>query len=364
MGVSSCPAEKKIGITRAHLEEDTGKINHIGGGGRIHDAEYSLIDYNRAGIPLLEIVSEPEISSAEEARQYVSELRAILLATEVSDGKMEEGSMRVDVNISVKPKGSKDLGVRSEIKNVNSLKSLSRAVEYEVNRHINLIESGKKILQETRHFNEATGETRSLRSKEDDMDYRYFAEPDLVPLDPDPLWIEEIKSQLSLLPKERRNKLKELSKAQDSVVALLVIRGIDDLVNDTILKGGNPEQVVKLAEQNLAEGAGKLTPELFIEVINEKLSSTQLKTVLTEVVATGKSPKEIVEELGIEAVDENELESLVDQLIAENPDEWERYKQGDKKIEGFFVGKMMKATQGKADGKVVADLLSSKSANS
>lgn len=358
------PSGKTIGITRSHLEEDTGKINHVGGGGRIHDAKYSLIDYNRAGVPLLEIVSEPEIASADEAKEYVTELRAILVAMGASDGKMEEGSLRVDTNISVRPKGSNELGTRSEIKNVNSLRSLARAVEFEFVRHIGMIKAGEKIPQETRHFNEETGETHSLRSKEEEMDYRYFPEPDLVPVDPDPAWIEEIRSNLPMLPNERRARLKELSGAQDSVIALFVTRGIDDLVDATIQAGADPKTVVKLAEQNLADGAGKLTPELFLATIDMQeageLSSTQLKAVLAEVIAGGKAPQEVADGLGIEAMQADETEGLVDQLIAENPDEWERYKQGDEKLEGFFVGQMMKLTAGKADGKVVAELLSQK----
>ncbi len=358
---------KKIGITRAHLEEDTGKITHIGGGGRIHDAKYCLIDYNRAGVPLLEIVSEPEISSGEEAREYVKELRAILVAVEASDGKMEEGSLRVDTNISVRKKGEVELGVRTEIKNVNSLRSLLRAVEFETKRHISAIQAGEELRQETRHFNEDTGETHPLRSKEDDMDYRYFPEPDLVPLDPDEKWVEEIREQMPALPTEKRVRLKEASGADDSVIALLVSRGVDDLVDATIQAGADAAQTIKLAEQNLSDGAGKLEADAFLKVVNMlqagELSATQVKAVLTEVIENGVDPKQVAESMGFEAMDEGELEGLVEQVISQNPDEWERYKGGDQKLVGFFVGQMMKLTQGKADGKVVTAMLSKKAAN-
>lgn len=360
-GSLKLPSGKVINITRSHLEEDTGKITHIGGGGRIHDAQHSLIDYNRAGVPLLEIVSEPELASAEEAKEYVSELRAILVAVGATDGKMEEGSLRVDTNISVRPKGSKELGIRSEIKNVNSLKSLARAVEFEVKRHIKLVKAGERVPQETRHFNEDTGETHSLRSKEDEMDYRYFPEPDLVPIDPDPAWIEEIRQNLPMLPAQRRTRLKEISGAEESVISLFVTRGIDDFVIETITAGADSTTVVKLAEQNLAEGTGKLTPELFLGAITMheagELSSTHLKAVLAEIISSGKNPKDAAVGLGIEAMAADEMEGLVEKIIADNPDEWERYKQGDEKLEGFFVGQMMKLTQGKADGKVVVELL-------
>ena len=177
------PNGRRIGIVRAHLEEDTGKTTHVGGGGRIHDAAHSLVDYNRAGVPLVEIVSAPDLRSAEEARAYVEELRAILVATGASDGKMEEGSLRVDANVSVRPAGSTRLGTRCEIKNLNSLRSLGRAIDYEAARQIEVIESGGEVVQETRHWDEASGRTGSMRSKEEAYDYRYFPEPDLVPVE-------------------------------------------------------------------------------------------------------------------------------------------------------------------------------------
>ena len=184
------PSGKRIGVIRAHMEEDTGKTTHVGGGGRIHEASHSLVDYNRAGVPLVEIVSAPDMRSAEEARDYVEELRAVLIATGASDGKMEEGSLRVDCNVSVRREGSTELGTRCEIKNMNSLRSLAHAVDYEAARQAELLASGGVVAQETRHWDEADGSTHSMRSKEEAFDYRYFPEPDLVALDPGPEWVE------------------------------------------------------------------------------------------------------------------------------------------------------------------------------
>src|SRR4051795_9795184 len=199
----------RVGITRAHLEEDTGKTSHMGGdaGGRIHGSEYSLVDYNRAGIPLLEVVSEPDIRSVDQAREYVGELRAILVATGVSDAKMEEGSMRVDANVSVRRPGETAFGTRCEIKNLNSVRSLGRAIEYEARRQIDLLEAGERVRQETRHWDEGDGRTHTLRTKEDADDYRYFPEPDLVPVEPDQEWPTRVRQAMPLLPAERRERL-------------------------------------------------------------------------------------------------------------------------------------------------------------
>ncbi len=194
-GSIELPDGTVAGIERAHLEEDTGKTTHVGGGGRIHDALHSLVDYNRAGVPLLEIVGRPDLRSGEQARAYVAELRSILVAVGASDGKMEEGSLRVDCNVSVRPRGSDELGTRCEIKNINSLRSLGRAIDYESARQVDLIAEGERIEQQTRHWNEDDGRTHKLRSKEGSDDYRYFPEPDLVALDPGPEWIERVRSE-------------------------------------------------------------------------------------------------------------------------------------------------------------------------
>ncbi len=194
----------RVGVTRAHMEEDTGKLTHVGASGRINAAQHALVDYNRSGVPLVEIVSEPDMRSSAQARAYASELRGILVATGASDGRMEEGSMRVDANVSVRPAGSSEFGTRCEIKNLNSLRSLGRAIDYEVARQIALLESGGAVAQETRHWDESAGRTEALRSKEEANDYRYFPEPDLVPLAPDAPWRDRVRGSLGPMPADRR----------------------------------------------------------------------------------------------------------------------------------------------------------------
>jgi aspartyl-tRNA(Asn)/glutamyl-tRNA(Gln) amidotransferase subunit B len=359
------PSGKRIGIERAHLEEDTGKTTHVGGGGRIHEAGYSLVDYNRAGVPLIEIVGHPELRSAEEARQYVAELRSILVAVGASDGKMEEGSLRVDCNVSVRPAGSDQLGTRCEIKNVNSLRSMGRAIEYESRRQIDLLTSGQAIEQQTRHWNEDDGRTHALRSKEEDYDYRYFPEPDLLPLDPSSDWVEEIRRALPLLPRDRRLRLAEAAPSADADhVALAVERSMDELATDAIAQGAAAERVMTHIVHNLAEGVGRLEPDALAGLTGMEdrgeLTATQAKKVLAVLVDSGGAPQEAAQALGFEAMDIGELEALVDSLIAENPDEWSRFCEGDAKLTGFFVGQVMKATQGRADGKAVTQLLNSR----
>jgi aspartyl-tRNA(Asn)/glutamyl-tRNA(Gln) amidotransferase subunit B len=352
-----------VGIERAHIEEDTGKSTHVGGGGRIHDAGYSLVDYNRAGVPLLEIVSKPDLRTGDDARAYVSELRAILLATEASDAKMEEGSLRVDANVSVRHPGD-PFGTRCEIKNLNSLRSLGRAIEYEARRQIALIESGAEVRQETRHWNEDEGRTGTLRSKEEAEDYRYFPEPDLVPLDPGDEWIARIDSELPVLPAERRAALAGAAGVAPSVaaVAIAVERRLDGLALAAIAAGGEPARVLTHVEHNLAvDGAERLDPAALAALVSMEtageLTATQAKDVLAEMVATGDDPAAIAEAKGYEAMGADQLAAAVDQVIAANPDQWTRFLEGEGKLMGFFVGEVMRATRGQADGKAVTALL-------
>jgi aspartyl-tRNA(Asn)/glutamyl-tRNA(Gln) amidotransferase subunit B len=370
------PDGTRLGIERAHIEEDTGKNTHVSagaGGGRIHGAEYSLIDYNRAGVPLVEIVGRPDIRSAEHARQYVDELRAILLATGVSDAKMEEGSMRVDANVSVRPAGSPTLGKRCEVKNLNSLRSLGRAIEYEARRQVDLLESGEKVKQETRHWDEEAGRTRSGRSKEEAEDYRYFQEPDLVPLEPDEAWIARIDSSMPVLPAARRERLAAAAGVEPSAVALHVARGLDELALAAIAAGGDGGRVLNHIEHNLAvSGAESLDPAnlaALVRLENEgALSATQAKTVLADMVATGRDPATIAAERGFEAMDTGALEAVVDEVIAAHASEWQAFVVADekklKKMRGFFTGQIMQATRGQADGKAVAALLEQRRASS
>ena len=358
------PDGTRVGIERAHMEEDTGKTTHVGGGGRIHEAEYSLVDYNRAGVPLVEIVSRPDISSAEQARSYVTELRAILVATGASDGKMEEGSLRVDANVSVRPAGREALGTRCEIKNLNSLRSLGRAIDYEADRQAQLLEAGERVVQETRHWNEDQGRTVAGRSKEEAYVYRYFPEPDLVPVAPDPEWQERARSSLPPLPAARRERLARAAGLEPAAVATVVELDLDTLVLAAISAGADPTRAVNRAANEVAaelEGARRLDPAAFTKLLlledGGQLTATQAKQVLATLLADGGDPEEIARARGFEAMDADALAAVVDDLIASHPGEWERFRAGDRKVTGFFVGQVMKATQGKADGKVVNALL-------
>ena len=356
---------RQVGIERAHLEEDTGKSTHVGGGGRIHEAGHSLVDYNRAGVPLIEIVGAPDLRSAEDARAYVSELRSILVAIGASDGKMEEGSMRVDCNVSVRPMGDPELGTRCEVKNINSLRSLGRAIVYESRRQVDLITSGDRVEQQTRHWNEDEGRTHKLRSKEEAYDYRYFPEPDLVPLDPSAEWIESVRSALPVLPRERRHRLADAAGVDTATASLTVERGMDDLAVEAIAAGADPGRVLVHVENNLADGSGLLTAASFASLVDMEVSgdltATQTKTVLAALVADGGEPAEVAAGMGFEAMDDGALEAIVDGLIAEYDEDWAAFTSGDdkerKKKSGFFVGQIMKATNGQADGRAVNELL-------
>jgi aspartyl-tRNA(Asn)/glutamyl-tRNA(Gln) amidotransferase subunit B len=363
------PGGKRIGVERAHLEEDTGKSTHIGGtGGRIHGSDYSLIDFNRAGVPLVEIVGRPDIASPDEARQYVTELRQILVAVGASDAKMEEGSMRCDANVSVR-KAGQPLGTRCEIKNVNSVRSLGRAIEYEARRQIALIDSGERVRQETRHWDETDGRTHTLRTKEDADDYRYFLEPDLVPLAPETSWIEAVKAALPMLPRERRARLASSTGAPADGEAVMVVveRGQDDYVLDVASHGADAARaLVHVKEAYAEQGASPTVPAADLAAMitmetSGKLTSTQAKQVLAEIVAHGGGDAErIAAAKGFEAMDTSALEAMVDEVIAAQADAWAKYCAGEEKAMGALVGSIMKISKGKADGKAVTALLQSK----
>jgi aspartyl-tRNA(Asn)/glutamyl-tRNA(Gln) amidotransferase subunit B len=360
-GVLELADGTRIGIERAHMEEDTGKSTHVGGGGRIHEADHSLVDYNRAGVPLVEIVSRPDLRSAEAARAYVNELRAVLLATGASDARMEEGSMRVDANISVRPAGFSTLGTRCEVKNLNSTRSVGRAIDYEAHRQIALLEEGEQVVQQTRHWDEAEGRTHPLRSKEEAYDYRYFPEPDLVPLAPDDAWQARVSAAMPALPASRRHRLTEATGSAPPAVAVVVERGLDDLVLDALAAGGDANRLVVHAEHDLAGGTGALDVAAFAGLTRLEadgaLTATQAKVVLAELVAHGGDPATVATALGYEAMAGDELAAAVGEAIAANPDAWARYLAGDAKVTGFFVGQVMRATKGQADGKAVTALL-------
>ena len=361
-GSLNLPNGTRIGIERAHLEEDAGKTTHLGGeDGRIHGADQALVDYNRAGVPLLEIVSQPDIRSAEDARAYVEELRAILIAVQASEARLEEGSMRVDANVSVRPAGSQELRTRCEIKNLNSLRSLQRAVSYEAQRHIGLYEAGAEPSQETRHWSE-DGRTHTLRSKEEANDYRYFPEPDLVLLNPDAAWIKEIADTMPELPAQKRDRLIDVASVDLETAATIVNRGMSQLLISAVDEGADPRRAVTHIIQNLAiDGAEDLDPTHFVELVQMEesgdLTATQTKQVLGEMVTTGLDPGAIAQNLGFESMESEQLDALVDAAIEENSEAWEKFCEGEDKVQGVFVGAVMKASKGQADGKAVAAIL-------
>jgi aspartyl-tRNA(Asn)/glutamyl-tRNA(Gln) amidotransferase subunit B len=357
----------RVGVTRAHMEEDTGKLTHIGGSGRINAAHHALVDYNRAGVPLVEIVSEPDLRTSVQARAYASELRGILVATGASDGRMEEGSMRVDANVSVRPAGTTEFGTRCEIKNLNSLRSLGRAIEYEATRQIALIDNGETVTLETRHWDEAAGRTSSMRSKEEANDYRYFPEPDLVPLAPDAAWRERVGAGLGPMPADRRADLvsslgASASAAEQDQIRAVVDLGLDALVMAAVAAGAPAALALARASNEVAaeSDAGlALPPESFAALVSLEgsggLSATQSKAVLGALLANGGGdPAAVAQEMGFEALGADTLGAAVADAVAAHPDEWTRYIEGEDKMQGFFTGQIMKATKGKADGKAVA----------
>jgi aspartyl-tRNA(Asn)/glutamyl-tRNA(Gln) amidotransferase subunit B len=365
-----------IGITRAHLEEDTGKSVHVGGGGRIHDAEYSLVDYNRAGVPLMEIVSEPDMRSADQARRYVEELRSTLSAIGVSDVKMEEGSLRIDANVSVRPLGAAEFGTRAEIKNVNSLRSLARAIEYERERQIGLLEAGDRVVQETRHWDEEGGRTRPGRSKEEPDDYRYFPEPDLVPIAPDAALRELVRTTMPELPAARRARLIEEWGITEHDAGVLVGAGLAEYAERAVVAldgGGTAKDVVNWTTNDVLAYVNEsglspalLTPEMLAELVGlvagGTISRNQARDVLQESLREEKWPKTIVEERGVAQVsDEAALAQLVDEVLAKNVAIVEEYKAGDekakKKKRGFLFGEVMAASNRQGNPQVFAKLL-------
>ncbi|MFP5578895.1 MAG: Asp-tRNA(Asn)/Glu-tRNA(Gln) amidotransferase subunit GatB [Acidimicrobiia bacterium] len=357
------PDGTRIGIERAHIEEDTGKSTHVGGGGRIHDAAYSLVDYNRCGVPLVEIVSRPDFRTSEQAKAYVNELRAILVATGVSDAKMEEGSLRVDANVSVHQPDT-PFGTRCEIKNINSVRSLGRAIEYEARRQVDLLESGERVIQQTRHWNEDEGRTHMLRSKEEAEDYRYFPEPDLVPMVPAPSHIDAIDAALPELPAERRRTLADASGRElpDESVTIVVDRDLDELATAAIAAGADPDRTLTHLQHDLdPTHVGNVTAEGLAALVRLEtsgaLTASQAKQVVAEMGQTGKAPDLIAAERGFEAMDTGALEPVVDEAIAANADAWAKYCAGEQKAQGAIVGHVMKATKGQADGKAVARIL-------
>jgi aspartyl-tRNA(Asn)/glutamyl-tRNA(Gln) amidotransferase subunit B len=368
---------RRVGITRVHLEEDTGKTLHVGATGRIHGAEYSLVDYNRAGIPLVEIVSEPDMRSADEARAYAEELRAVLASLGVSDVKLEEGSMRFDVNISIRPVGHAEFGTKVELKNLNSLRSLYRAVGYEAERQRRVLAEGGSLAQETRHWDEGAGRTEPMRSKEYATDYRYFPEPDLVPIEATAAWVEEIRRALPELPAERRRRLAEATGLGAKEVGWLVrdpevLAYFERVVAGAGGKAARDPRVVAswvmgelqrgLHEFGRTMADNPVGPERLGELLDlvaaGTVSATAAKDVLTELFTSEAAPSTVVERKGLAQIsDAAALEAVVERVVAGNPELAAKYRGGKEGVLGALVGQVMRETKGRANPKLVSDLL-------
>ena len=365
----------RVRINRVHMEEDTGKMIHVGGGGRIKDADHSLLDFNRSGVPLVEVVTEPDLSTPRQARAFAQELQTIVLAMGVSDAKLEEGSMRFDGNVSVRPKGTLELGTKVEVKNMNSFRSLERALSYEIERQTAALEAGRPILQETRHWDEGAGETGGMRSKEESSDYRYFPEPDLVPIEINDVRRETIRQALPELPAARRLRWVALG-IDPASIAVLVSGGSElaGVFDRAVAAGADPKTVTNwvtgevaayLRRESVDFGATPLTGEHLYELERlyaaGELSSTAAKQVLVGVLAGEGSPAEVAEGRDlIQISDTGALETEIDRVLDEHPEAYQRLKEGDPKVIGFLVGQVMKVTAGKADPKVVSTMLREK----
>lgn len=361
---------KRIGITRAHLEEDAGKLVHAGANG-IAGSTYSLVDLNRAGTPLLEIVSEPDMRSSEEAKNYMEELRNIVRYIGVCDGNLEEGSMRCDANISIMPKGSKEFGTRAEIKNVNSFATLQRAIEYEIERQIEIVEEGGEVVQETRLWDDASRETRSMRGKEDAHDYRYFPEPDLMPLEISREWVEEIRAKMPELPNQKRKRYQEIGLSEYDASVIVEQMGLALFFDKVLELGANPKTAVNfimgeiaayLKEEHIEITDTKLTPDNLAELISliEKgtISNNIGKQIIIEMMKDGTKASVIVEKKGLSQIsDEGAIKELVQKVVDAHPNEVEAYKNGKTNLLGFFVGQVMKETKGRANPKTVNQLI-------
>ncbi|MDJ0498064.1 MAG: Asp-tRNA(Asn)/Glu-tRNA(Gln) amidotransferase subunit GatB [Acidimicrobiia bacterium] len=365
--------EVRVGITRVHMEEDTGKSIHGSETGRIHDAEYSLLDFNRSGVPLVEIVSEPDIRTPEQARAYAAELQRVVRSLGVSDARLEEGSVRFDANISVRRAGD-DFGTRAEVKNMNSLRSLQRAIAYEIDRQIALIESGSEVVQETRHWDEGSGKTSSMRSKEESEDYRYFQEPDLVPLHVDQTWRDRVFAGLPELPAVRRHRIAATGVDRQAAAVMVEAGDLADLFDEAVSLGSEARTVgnwlsgdvvayLRRNETTLADThlQAEHLQELAVMVGEGALSSTAAKDVLARVLAGEGSPRAIAEQHDLLQIsDTGALEAEVEAVLADNPDVLAKLQSGDLKPIGFLVGQVMRATGGKADPKVVSELIRNK----
>lgn len=359
----------RIGITRIHMEEDAGKLNHV------PNRPISLVDFNRTGIPLMEIVSEPDIRTSEEAGSYLRQLRSILRYLDICDGNMEEGSFRCDANVSIRPKGADKFGTRAELKNLNSFKNVEKAIQYEISRQKEIIIDGGSVIQETRLWDPDNNRSDSMRGKEEAHDYRYFPDPDLVPIVIGDAWIASIKTKLPELPQEKKARfIKDYALPTVDAEVLTSTREIGDYFDECIKEFNNPKQVgnwIMGPLLRVLNAEGKTTRESpvsskdladMLKLIDQGIISGKIaKTVFEEMVKTGEPPEKIVKEKGlVQVTDEAAIENIVLKVLKENVKQVEEYKNGKTKVFGFFVGQVMRETMGKANPKVVNNLLKQK----
>ncbi len=360
---------KAIGLTRIHLEEDAGKNIHEGGGTE------SCVDLNRAGVPLMEIVSEPDIRSPREAMEFVKKVRSIVRYIGVCDGNMEQGSLRCDANVSVRPVGQEEFGTRAEIKNMNSFRFIEKAIEYEIKRQIKVVSDGDKVIQETRLWDSNRGVTESMRSKEEAHDYRYFPDPDLMPIESEQAWIDTIRNDIPELPDVKRDRvMKDYNLSEQDADILTAERSTAEWFEQAVTLGGDSKAVSNwiqgemsrlLNEENRQIEDSPVTPKSLVDMLQlidkGTISLKIAKTVFEEMYRTGREPAVIVEEKGlVQMSDTAGIEAIVDDILSKNSDAVERFKSGDAKLMGFFVGQVMKETKGKANPKIVNELLRKK----
>jgi aspartyl-tRNA(Asn)/glutamyl-tRNA(Gln) amidotransferase subunit B len=364
---------RRVGIERAHMEEDTGKSSHVSDGGRIHAASATLLDFNRSGVPLVEIVSRPDLRSAVEARAYAQELRSVVAELGVSDARLEEGSIRFDANVSVRPSGAEHLGTKVEVKNMNSFRSLERAVDFEISRQVAALEAGETLTQETRHWDEEAGVTHSMRTKEGSSDYRYFTEPDLVPLVFDDAWVESVRSRLPELPAARRSHYRELGlESAQALVLAAMPAAIRAVFEEAVGEGAPPTAAANWMSGEVTGNLRKVGSDMSeVPITGRQLaglialveagtvSATAAKEVLEGVMAGEGEPSEVAEARDLVQVSDRELlMEAVAAVLEDNPEAVAAYRGGgEDKVLGFLVGQVMRATQGKADPRIVNQLL-------
>lgn len=370
--IETSEGTKRIGITRAHMEEDAGKLVHQGAAG-LAGSTHSLVDLNRAGVPLLEIVSEPEIRTPEEAKLYVQELRNILVYLGVNDGRLEQGSLRADANVSVRPVGQKEFGTKTEIKNMNSFRAIERAVEYEINRQIEAVENGERIVQETRLWNEEKQTTISMRSKEGASDYRYFPDPDLIPMHISRELVAELEKTLPELPAEKRKRYQEALGLSAYDAGVLVADKELSTFFDRAVEAypANAKAVANwlmgdvsawLNYEKLTLAEAKATPAQLAELVKlideDVISGKIAKTVLGEMLKSGESPKALVEKMGLSQIsDTGAIVGIIQDVLKNHPSQVADYHAGKTKVVGYLVGQIMRATQGRAKPDAVNQLL-------